>query len=271
MRYLISGAAMLAALGLAGCSPRVPDSAAGVGFGDYDSYAEQQAARKAREAQLSGQQPQQPGAAAGGAPLSATGEAMAPRPQQQAQADAQTTPQIAQAPLDDDADRIAADTAAALNSDEEPIQADPSNPPPEAVNELGISQENDFEGVSDLRSIDDDAERIARNRAQYEVVQPSQLPEREGAAGPNIVAYALRTTNPVGEPLYRRLSLFDPQGRMERNCAKYPSADQAQIDFLKRGGPERDRLGLDPDGDGFACGWDPAPFRSVRGGDGAAD
>ena len=24
-------------------------------------------------------------------------------------------------------------------------------------------------------------------------------------------------------------------------------------------------MGLDPDGDGFACAWDPAPFRAVRG------
>ena len=48
-----------------------------------------------------------------------------------------------------------------------------------------------------------------------------------------------------------------------RNCGKYPSDDQAQIAFLDRGGPERDRLGLDPDGDGYACGWDPAPFRNA--------
>ena len=27
---------------------------------------------------------------------------------------------------------------------------------------------------------------------------------------------------------------------------------------------ERDRMGLDPDGDGFACAWDPAPFRLAR-------
>jgi hypothetical protein len=33
---------------------------------------------------------------------------------------------------------------------------------------------------------------------------------------------------------------------------------------LSNGGPERDRLGLDPDGDGFACYWDPTPFRLAR-------
>ncbi|NDH39999.1 MAG: hypothetical protein EBY45_06195 [Gammaproteobacteria bacterium] len=29
--------------------------------------------------------------------------------------------------------------------------------------------------------------------------------------------------------------------------------------------PERDPMGLDPDGDGFACGWDPEPFRLAFG------
>jgi len=29
------------------------------------------------------------------------------------------------------------------------------------------------------------------------------------------------------------------------------------------GGPKMDPKGIDPDGDGFACYWDPKPFRSV--------
>lgn len=55
------------------------------------------------------------------------------------------------------------------------------------------------------------------------------------------------------------------QAKAQRNCAGYASPDQAQIDFLANGGPQRDRKGLDPDGDGFACGWDPSPFRSAVG------
>jgi hypothetical protein len=35
---------------------------------------------------------------------------------------------------------------------------------------------------------------------------------------------------------------------------------------LARGGPDKDPRGLDPDGDGFACGWDPAPFLLAEGG-----
>jgi hypothetical protein len=47
------------------------------------------------------------------------------------------------------------------------------------------------------------------------------------------------------------------------SCAKYASSDQAQQDFLAKGGPDRDRMGVDPDGDGFACSWDPRPFRTA--------
>jgi len=60
--------------------------------------------------------------------------------------------------------------------------------------------------------------------------------------------------------LYSRSTIL-AQSRFNKNCAKYASSDQAQLAFLKAGGPQRDGLGLDPDGDGFACYWDPAPFR----------
>jgi hypothetical protein len=48
-----------------------------------------------------------------------------------------------------------------------------------------------------------------------------------------------------------------------RNCAQFRSHDEAQEAFLAAGGPERDRLNIDPDGDGYACGWDPAPIRAA--------
>jgi hypothetical protein len=60
-----------------------------------------------------------------------------------------------------------------------------------------------------------------------------------------------------------RAVLFKSENRSLRNCAKYVSNAAAQEAFLKAGGPERDRYGLDPDGDGFACRWDPTPFRAA--------
>ena len=40
-------------------------------------------------------------------------------------------------------------------------------------------------------------------------------------------------------------------------CAAYPTPDAAQRAFIAQGGPQRDPLGLDPDGDGRACTWTP--------------
>jgi hypothetical protein len=145
------------------------------------------------------------------------------------------------------------------------LEASPTNAAPVLVGTTGLSNEQDFDAVSAQRSIESDAERQARLAASYQVVRPGALPDRETTeAGPNIVAYALQTTNVVGQQVHRR---FAPNAnRAARTCAAYPSAEAAQRDFLARGGPERDRLGIDPDGDGFACRWDPAPFRALRGG-----
>ena len=122
-----------------------------------------------------------------------------------------------------------------------------------------ISDENDFNAVSQRETIESDAERIARNRAQYVVIPPGALPTRPGELGPNIVDYALATNHPVGAQLYRRSSFGFTN--TQNACARFTSPDLAQQEFLRRGGPERDRLGLDPDGDGYACTWDPSPFR----------
>ena len=130
-----------------------------------------------------------------------------------------------------------------------------------APNNPGLSDEQDFGAVSDRQSIESDAERLERNRALYTLIEPTEVPIRPGTDIPNIVAYAIKTSNPIGQPLYLRP--FKSQNRSLWNCAKYVSDAAAQEAFLKAGGPERDRYGLDPDGDGFACRWDPTPFRAV--------
>lgn len=224
MRVIV---AALVLAGLSGCAMRVPDSAAGVGFDDYD------AARISREAELSG-----------------TGTALPPPQAVSQETLAPATPPAPDTPPQD-ADGF--------------VQASPQNPAPAQIDNPGISNENDFAAVGEQRSIETDAARIAANRQQYKVIQPTALPSRRGSDGPNIVAYALNTSTPVGQRKYRRIGL-NAQARYQRNCAKYPSPDQAQIAFLSSGGPERDGKGLDPDGDGYACRWDPRPFRKASGG-----
>lgn len=222
----------VAALVLAGCEETVPDSGAGVGFGSYSEYETRQAAR---EAQLNG---------ASLPPASAVSEET----------------------LDGTSD-VAAQTSAVLDAtrpaDGVPLDASAGNPPPAVLNAAGISKENDFDAVDSQRTIEDDAERRAALQAQYQVVQATDVPMRAGNGGPNIVEYALNTSNAKGQGIYRRVGV-SLQARNTRNCAKYPSPDLAQAEFLRRGGPERDRLALDPDGDGYACSWDPEPFRKAR-------
>ena len=142
------------------------------------------------------------------------------------------------------------------------LTSSPAATPSEVDSGANLSDENDFEAVSNRQSIESDAERLARNSASYEVIAPSALPTRGATQGVNIVAYALSSDNMLGSPVYSRFPIGG-QSRFLRNCDKYPSSDMAQIAFLERGGPKRDTLGIDPDGDGFACYWDPAPFRKA--------
>jgi hypothetical protein len=127
-----------------------------------------------------------------------------------------------------------------------------------------LSDENDFDAVSERQTIESDAARLARISEAYQIIAPEALPLRAEQLGVNIVEYALQSDNLLGSPVYSRFPVGG-QARFLRNCGKYPSSDMAQIEFIKRGGPKRDMLGIDPDGDGFACYWDPAPFRKAVG------
>ncbi len=90
-------------------------------------------------------------------------------------------------------------------------------------------------------------------------VRPVRLGARPAQGGPNVVEFALATDHPVGTARYPR---SEPSTeRAARACDRYVSADLAQAAFLQAGGPDGDRLGMDPDGDGYACGWDPDRFR----------
>ena len=139
------------------------------------------------------------------------------------------------------------------------IDASPTNAAPELIGSSDLSDEQNFDAVAGRESIESDAERRAAQAAAREQIAPTAVPDRPSNVGPNIVEYALSAPNVKGQEWYSR-SLLSGQSRFQRNCSGYATADDAQRDFLARGGPERDRRGIDPDGDGFACGWDPAPF-----------
>lgn len=259
---------------LAACQPAIPDSGAGivdpgrgVGFGDPSTLA----AREAQDAQLATSGvPAAPAISSEPLGQATAAAAPAPRTQAAAQPPRSNTARAVSDPQGLDAElatiaRQGDAEAARLNSGEEVLNASPSNAAPVLLNNPGISDENSFDAVSSRESIESDAARIATNRQQYTVVQPTALPTRSGNAQPNVVQYALQTSHPIGTRMHRRLGLAS-NAKHQRNCAEYNSRDEAQIDFLARGGPARDRRNLDPDGDGYACNWDPTPFRRASGG-----
>ncbi len=232
---------------LAACQPAVPDSGRGVGFDDNA-----RAQRQARDAALAAES-----TSAVPAPASVTEAPLSAPAEGSAEATAAETSRVLAATRPGASNGLGND--AATNSGVEPVNASPSNPAPAVINSAGISNENNFDAVSGQRSIGDDAARIAANRAQYQVVQPEALPDR-AESGPNIVAYALQSDHERGTQVYRRIGL-NKAAKYARACGEYSHPDRAQIAFLEAGGPEKDRNGMDPDGDGFACDWDPTPFR----------
>lgn len=246
---MIRLALAVSAVALAACAPPVPDSGApsGVGFGDYRDY---NSYRAAREVELRSTPP----------------TVLPPAPPVRTAAIDEngpiTTATLSQAGIGRTASSAEAAAPVAPAPAPAPVVAAARPPAAAPVSNTRISDEQDFSAVSNRQSIQSDAERLRAQRQAYQVVQPTAVPSREGAEGPNIVQYAISTRNPVGQKVYSR-SAFSSGARFARNCGKYASPDLAQEAFLASGGPERDRLGVDPDGDGFACGWDPTPFRRV--------
>ncbi len=128
--------------------------------------------------------------------------------------------------------------------------------PAAPTNSGGISDSQDFSRVKERETIETDAAKLAALKANYKVVDPKAVPRRGNSV--NLAAYALQQKNAVGERVYRRFSVGIS------NCAKYrKNPDDAQRAFLKAGGPATDKLNLDPDGDGFACTWNPDTYRRL--------
>lgn len=149
-------------------------------------------------------------------------------------------------------------SAAAPQTAEAPVGA-----PLSALKPGSISDEQDFAAVAERETIESDAARRTAQGAQYTQVTQT-VANRPASTGPDIVAFALSTSHAVGAKQFRRS--FASAAKARRACARYTGSDQAQRAFLEAGGPQRDRLGLDPDGDGFACSWSPEPFRAARAG-----
>lgn len=79
---------------------------------------------------------------------------------------------------------------------------------------------------------------------------------------PVLVRYAFAQPHDPGTRVFARSG--GSTATAARACASYKDANAAQTAFLAAGGPDRDPRGMDPDGDGFVCGWNPVPFRQPQ-------
>ncbi len=256
MRLCLTSAAFV--LALAGCVEAPYENTGGVGFGapgDYQATRETELLSSARPGVGGVPYP----LAGAGAPVTtlpggtaiAAGERPLPAEVYAAVDAVDPSAGAATAPLPP----AATLPAAANGGTSAPLPVDP--------NHTGISDEQDFGAVASRETIETDKARIEANKAQYQEIAPTALPERNGAGASPIIDYALNAPNRLGEPIYGRSSL--KLSNSDSACGRYASPADAQEAFLKAGGPKRDPKNLDPDGDGFACSWDPTPFQKVRG------
>lgn len=124
-----------------------------------------------------------------------------------------------------------------------------------------LSDEQDFEAVSSRETIESDAERLKAQETERKEFVPVPLPDRIGHS--NVALFALQTAHDVGTEVYERTQLFVFEAGVRNRCAEYPDPEAAQHAFLDAGGPEKDELRIDPDGDGFVCGWNPDVYRAL--------
>ncbi len=143
-----------------------------------------------------------------------------------------------------------------------------------------IGEENDVEptdfeealssddGTLDLSQFSFEQQKIDRDKAAAFIIEvrekritiePGDIPDIISTV--NIAAYARSTNNPIGKRVFKRN--YIKTNNTQNNCTRFILKDDAQRYFLANGGPELDPLKLDPDGDGYACFWNPESFRMI--------
>lgn len=151
---------------------------------------------------------------------------------------------------EDGVEDIAASALASLDTPEANLVA--------GQNSASISDSQDFSAVSARETIESDAAKLAALRERYQEVSTEDVGTVPTRNGPNLASYALQAQNAVGEKVYGRFNIG------LSGCGRFRvDPDAAQREFLANGGPERDPRRLDPDGDGFACDWDPSIYRRL--------
>ena len=121
---------------------------------------------------------------------------------------------------------------------------------------LDLSLDTLEQQIKDKTEAAEKLESARKQRIVIETEKPSYSTDTI-----NIATFARSTNNKKGESVYARRSFqtFDHW----TECAFFNTNENAQRFFLRNGGPTLDLKNLDPDGDGFACAWDPVIYRQL--------
>lgn len=254
-----------AAILLSACTSNAPYSnvidtaGSGVGFSDYAQYmrAQEELSRIRRAEAAARGAPQQPNAAPIGFQPQGFGAAQTQMPQQAplgqpiaAQPLQSQAQQVAQSPSVAQAPAVQSPAAQGYSTGQTLTSAAPA-PAAQGVSTQSY-QASPF-GTPTQNTV------VRRDYVPQVRVTAAEAP---AASGPNLFMYALSTRHNVGQAQYARRNPLRWR-RWEAACAQYPHQDLAQEAFLAAGGPQSDPENMDPDGDGYACWWDPAPFRQA--------
>ncbi len=129
-----------------------------------------------------------------------------------------------------------------------------------ATGDVTFLDPNDIGSIAAGAIAEAEAQNAGPTGGVFDNLQPQQASDVLPAPLiPRVAAFAIRTTHQPGQRQWRR-NPFRRDGAAA--CSQFESRDLAQDRFLAEGGPERDPLGLDPDGDGFVCGFDPRELRA---------
>lgn len=249
--------AFLALCAVVACSPEIPDSGAGVGFGDYGTFMRERERERLQQASAPRSIVPPPQV------VSLPPQPVAPVTVAQGQPTTVQQGPIQQGPIQQAVLGQPMIPPGTIGGGAQPAPAAQIAPQPSQAADLpagprGQVTTQDFQAIAANQS--GPASFPAPAQGQVQMVAAGAVPERPSDI-PNIIEYALGTRHNVGERVWRRSPLT--RQNTDRNCRGFVNSDLAQEEFLRRGGPERDPLNLDPDGDGFACWWDPAPFRAA--------
>ena len=124
------------------------------------------------------------------------------------------------------------------------------------------------DGVLDLSQFSQEQQKVEREQAAKRreelkagrVVLEVNSKEKITLKSVNLAVFARSVSNKVGEKIYYRNFLSTENNS---SCKKFSNKNAAQIFFLENGGPKNDFYNVDPDGDGFACKWDPEIYRKI--------